>query len=198
MKITQPQKCRPDHKFEPQRHRWPSVTQVLSVFADFSKIRPEILQGAAARGTAVHQICAGIAQGLHIPEIPPQVEGYIASFRQWFNNVEAVLLVEKRLEDPIFIFHGQPDLVVRLKGDKAPRLVDLKTPYSKGKLWAAQIAAYSRLFYVHTGQECRHSGTLRLRRDGTAPIFDECRHGASDLNAFLCALGAYRHFLQED
>jgi hypothetical protein len=198
MKITQPQKCRTDHRFEPQRHRWPSVTQVLSVFSDFSSIDPRVLQAAAERGTEVHKICSAIATGLHVPAIPEDLQGYVASFRQWFNNVEEVLLVETRLEDQVFMFHGTSDLVVRLRGDSAPRLIDLKTPASLGKLWAAQIAAYSRLFYVHTGQECQHSGTLRLRRDGTAPIFDECRHGASDLQAFLCALGAYRHFFQED
>jgi hypothetical protein len=178
--------------------KWPSVTQVLSLFMDFSRIHPDILAAAASRGTEVHRICSAIATGLHVPAIPEGLEGYIASFRQWFDRVDEVLLVEERLRDHIFQYHGQPDLVVRLRGDQAPRLIDLKTPYSKGKLWAAQIAAYERLFYVHTGQECQHSGTLRLRRDGTAPIFDECRHGASDLQAFLCALGAYRHFFQED
>jgi hypothetical protein len=177
---------------------WPSVTTVLSVFSDFSKIRPDILERAAARGTAVHRICAAIATGLHVPAISEEIEGFIASFRQWFNNVEAVLLVEQRLQDPVFMYHGTPDLVVRLQGDLAPRLIDLKTPASLGKLWAAQIAAYCRLFYVHTGQECQHSGTLRLRRDGRPPIFDECRHTAHDLQAFLAALTAYRNFKMED
>jgi hypothetical protein len=178
--------------------KWPSVTTVLSVFSDFSRIDPRVLQAAAERGTEVHKICSAIATGLHVPAIPEDLQGYVASFRQWFRNVETVELVEQRLEDPTFMYHGQPDLVVRLRGDSAPRLIDLKTPASLGKLWAAQIAAYNRLFYVHTGQKCHHSGTLRLRRDGRPPIFDECRHGESDLHAFLCALTAYRHFQQED
>jgi hypothetical protein len=178
--------------------KWPSVTTVLSIFSDFSRIDPRVLQVAAERGTRVHQACAAIAQGLFVGEIPEDLQGYVASFRRWFETVETVELVEQRLQDAVFQYHGTPDMVVRLRGDQAPRLIDLKTPYSKGKLWASQIAAYNRLFTVSTGQECEHSGTLRLRRDGRPPIFDECRHGASDLQGFLCALGAYRHFMMED
>jgi len=178
--------------------KWPSVTTVLSVYSDFSRIRSDILEAAAARGTEVHRVCAGIAQGFHVPAIPEGIRGYVQSFQSWFDRVEDVLLVEQRLRDPVFMYHGKPDLVVRLRGDQAPRLIDLKTPLSRGRLWSAQIAAYERLFTVATGQECQHSGTLRLRRDGRPPIFDECRHGASDLQAFLCALGAYRHFMMED
>lgn len=194
MKLTQPQEYRTDHRF----NHWPSVTQVLSVFSDFSGIRPDILERAAARGTEVHRICAGIAQGLHIPAIPEDLRGYVYSFCQWFTNVEEVLLVETRLEDPVFMFHGQPDLVVRLRGDQTPRLIDLKTPASLGKLWSAQVSAYARLYALHSGEECQHSGTLRLRRDGSPAIFDECRHSAHDLRAFLAALTAYRYFKQED
>jgi len=178
--------------------KWPSVTTVLSVFADFSRIHPDVLAAAAARGTRVHRVCAGIARGLFVGEIPEEIDGFIASFQTWFDRVDEVILVEERLQDPVFMYRGTPDLVVRLRGDSAPRLIDLKTPASLGKLWAAQIAAYSRLFYVHTRQNCQHSGTLRLRRDGRPPIFDECRYGASDLEAFLCALGAYRHFMTEE
>lgn len=178
--------------------KWPSVTTVLSVFSDFSKIDPRVLEAAAQRGTEVHRICSAIASGLHVPAIPEDIRGYVQSFQSWFDRVEDVLLVEQRLRDPVFMYHGKPDLVVRLRGDQAPRLIDLKTPLSRGRLWSAQIAAYERLFTVATGQECPHSGTLRLRRDGRPPIFDECRHGPSDLQAFLCALGAYRHFIMED
>jgi len=177
--------------------KWPSVTQVLSVYSDFSKIDPRTLEAAAARGTEVHKVCAAIAKGL-FPVVPEAIQGYVVSFRRWFENVEEVLLVEKRLEDLTFMYHGTPDVVLRLRGDSAPRLIDLKTPATLGKLWAAQVAAYERLFYVHTGLNSQHSGTLRLRPDGRPPIFDESRHKESDFSGFLCALGAYRHFVMED
>jgi hypothetical protein len=178
--------------------KWPSVTTVLSIFSDFSRIDPRVLQVAAERGTRVHQACAAIAQGLFVGEIPEDLQGYVASFQTWFDRVDEVILVEQRLQDPVFMYHGQPDMVVRLRGDSAPRLIDLKTPYSRGRLWDSQISAYCRLFTVATGQECQHSGTLRLRRDGRPPLFDECRHSAHDLQAFLCALSAYRNFIMED
>jgi len=173
------------------------VTQVLSVYSDFSKIDPRTLEAAAQRGTDVHKACAAIAQGL-FPVVPEDIDGYVVSFRRWFENVEVVELVEQHLEDPTFMYHGTPDLVVRLRGDSAPRLIDLKTPISKGRLWSAQIAAYERLFTVNYGEQCQHSGTLRLRRDGKPPVFDEYRHTAYDLQAFLAALTAYRNFMMED
>ncbi|MFP4087737.1 MAG: hypothetical protein ACLFUL_13190 [Desulfobacteraceae bacterium] len=178
--------------------QWPSVTQVLSVFSDFSRIPPDVLQRAAARGTEVHGLCAAIAKGLYSVKIPEGCGGYVNSFRSWFKNVQDVLLVETRLKDPVYQYHGTPDLVVRLKGDSTPRLIDLKTPAALGLLWAAQIAAYERLFTANGGMECAHSGTLRLKPDGGRALFDECRHSAQDLHAFLCALTAYRNFKQEE
>ncbi len=176
------------------KHGWPSVTQVLSVYADFSGIRPDVLERAAERGTKVHEICSSIAQGLFPGLIPVDLAGYVESFRKWFVLVQEVLLVEERLSCSVYQFTGKPDLAVKLRGDEVPRVIDLKTPLAKGKLWGAQIAGYEHLFKVKTGLDCQHSGTLRLKPDGGFPLFDEYRHSEEDLHAFLCALTAWRYF----
>ncbi|EFK09498.1 conserved hypothetical protein [delta proteobacterium NaphS2] len=180
------------------KQNWPSVTTVLSVFSDFSKIRPDVLERAAERGTRVHDICSSIALGFFPGSVSEDLAGYVVSFRKWFALVDEVLLIEERIFDPVYQFCGKPDLVVKLRGDGSPRLIDLKTPLAKGKLWSAQIAAYENLFKVKTGLECHHSGSLRLRPDGAFPLFDEYRHTEADLHAFLCALTAYRFFKEED
>jgi len=179
------------------KNKWPSVTQALGIFSDFSKIDPDVLARAAERGTRVHGICASIAQGFFPGEVPEDLAGYVASFQKWFALVDEVLLVETRLQDPVFQFTGMPDLVVKLQSDERPRLIDLKTPLAKGKLWSAQIAAYESLFRVKIGLVCKHSGSLRLKPNGAFPLFDEYRHAEADLHAFLCCLTAWKYFKEE-
>ena len=176
------------------KNKWPSVTQVLGVFSDFSMIKPDVLERACQRGTEVHGVCASIAMGFFPGSVSYDLAGYVESFKKWFSLVDEVLLVETRIQDPIYQFTGMSDLVVRLQGDELPRLIDLKTPLAKGPLWSAQIAAYEHLFKIKTGLECRHSGSLRLRPDGGFPLFDEYRHAEEDLHAFLCCLTAYKYF----
>lgn len=176
--------------------RLPTVTQVLSPFADFSGIRPEVLAHAAERGTRVHQACAAIARGLWT--VPPDDEcrGYVQSFRGWFEQaVDEVVLVEAELVDEALGFKGHPDLICRIRGDERPSLIDLKTPATKNRLWRAQLAAYRHLARIH-GYDVDRTASLRLKKDGGHPIFDEYdpRESSQDFAAFLSALNAYRCF----
>ena len=175
---------------------YPSVTQVLAPFTDFSMIPPDVLQAAADRGSKVHAICAGIALGEWVPKPPPELSGYISSFRQWFKYVDKVWLVEEELVDRAYGFKGHPDLAVSLIGDEDfIRVLDLKTPATKTPTWAAQIAAYNHLVGgAFPGKEIRRSGTLRLRKDGRPPVLDEYQDSARDFQAFVSALTAWKYF----
>ena len=170
------------------------VTEILGQYTDFSRIPGPVLEHASARGTEVHAICSAIATGMWVPSISEECHGYVDSFRRWFELVDEVLLVEERLYDRTFYYTGQVDLIVRLRGDKSPRVVDLKTPITKGRTWAAQIAAYNRLAEFDRGILCRNSGTLRLSPHGRTAKFDPCNPPAEALAAFLSALTAYRYF----
>jgi len=76
-----------------------SVTQVLQPFADFSGIRPEVLEAAADRGTRVHSACLAKAAGAWSKPLPESEVGYYESFCAWMNNVESVSIVH-----PVFVF----------------------------------------------------------------------------------------------
>ncbi len=172
----------------------PSVTAVISPWADFSGIAPEVLENAARRGTDVHRICGCIAQGVWFPEIPQDCAGFIESFRGWFPVVEEVVLSEGELSDAALGYCGHPDLICRIRGDRALTLIDFKTPATKSPLWRAQLAAYKHLAVVN-GYEVERVGSLRLKRDGKAPIFDEYTGGsAMDLAGFVAALNCHRYF----
>ncbi len=172
----------------------PSVTEVLGVFADFSQVPEDVLAHAAARGTRVHAACAAILEGLWAPPPEPEWAGYVESFRAWLPVVAEVVLVEAELVDEAIGYCGHPDLICRLRGDRGLTVVDLKTPAVKSKLWAAQLAAYKRLAEANGHAPIDRVGTLRLKANGSPPIFDEFQHSERDFAAFLSALNAYRWF----
>jgi hypothetical protein len=171
----------------------PTVTRILALWADFSGVAPDVLENAARRGTAVHRVCGCLAQGLWFPEPQEDCAGYVESFLTWFPVVESVILSEGELVDKALGYRGHPDLICRIRGDKALALVDFKTPATKSPLWRAQLAAYKRLAEIG-GYPVKRVGTLRLKKDGSRPIFDEYTDSATDLAGFVAALNAHRYF----
>jgi hypothetical protein len=173
----------------------PSVTQVLSPWSDFSKIPEDVLEYAAWRGTEVHRLCSIYARGLPIiGEIRPSCAGFFLSFQQWVDTcVEKVHLVEAELAHPAYGYIGHPDLIVTIKGDPGPTLVDLKTPVIESPTWKGQLSAYDELAQVN-GHEIYRVGVLMLKRDGGTAKFKEYKRDGRDLAAFLSALTAYRFF----
>lgn len=175
---------------------YPSVTQVLGVYADFTGVKPEVLAHAAARGTAVHAACHAHITGLWVPPLDDEVQPYFDSFRRWADAmVTAVHAAERRMVDDVNGYTGQPDLSCTLRGDSISEItvVDYKTPSTKSRLWAAQLAAYGNLCAVTIG-EPKRLASLRLKRDGGRAIFDEYTRSHQDLAAFLAALTAYKWF----
>lgn len=175
----------------------PSVTRIIGPWADFSGIRPEVLAHASARGTAVHAACGALALGLWVPPVDEEVAPFVWSFQKWFPVVVEVVAVEVELIDLALGYCGHPDIICRIRGDKALALIDLKTPASKSPLWKAQLAAYKHLAR-RAGYDVQRVGSLRLKRDGGMPIFDEYMDSATDLAGFLAALSAHRYFNQNN
>ena len=171
----------------------PSVTSIIGPWADFSGIKPEVLAHASERGTKVHGACAALAMGLWVPPVDEELAPFIWSFQKWFPVVEQVVAVELELVDEALGFCGHPDIICRIRGDKGLALIDFKTPASKSPLWRAQLAAYKHLARK-AGHDVQRVGSLRLKRDGSMPIFDEYRDSATDLAGFIAALNAHRYF----
>ena len=168
-----------------------SVTQVLSPFSDFSRIRDDVLQAACDRGTAVHRFCQAYALGAWAIE-PEGLEGYCESFRRWYDlAVDEVVSVEQEYKDEQFGFMGHPDLVAVLKGTGAKAglaVIDYKTPVGKGTTWELQLSAYRHL------TKAKNAGSLRLRSDGGVPIMDWVPDGPKLFNLFLSALNLKNYF----
>ena len=169
-----------------------SVTTVLSPFFDASKIRPEVLEYASRRGTAVHSACAAYARNLPV-FFMDGVGPYFASFREWFDKyVKRVLFVEAEFSDPnTYGIIGHVDLVAELTDGRIV-VVDYKTPAVESASWKSQISAYCYLVKPVVGEV--ESMALMLSGEGRAARAIHYKQQASDFAAFLAALSAYRYF----
>jgi len=191
-----------------QRHEWRvavmteycndtgyvSVTQCMTPFMDWKKIRPEVLQSACERGSRVHAAVADEING-EFPMLPRDEMGYLDAARKFLENVDDIKLVEKRLVSDVHQFTGQVDLVCKIKGDEAETVVDWKTSISMSKSWGLQISAYGSL--VRTNAYPLPPGTrymaVQLRKNGTY-IVREYTNPAHDFAIFLNVLSAFRYF----
>jgi len=90
----------------------PRVTEILKNFTNYEHIPQQILGRAAARGTSVHALCAGIAQGAWIPDgmIDEELVGYVNSFKKWSEvQVKSFLIIEERYTNEELKYSGQVD-----------------------------------------------------------------------------------------
>jgi hypothetical protein len=182
-----------------------SVTTVVGAFADFSRVPKDVLEHAQHRGSETHRICGVLARGLpFLGRIPGDLAGRILSFQNWLETaVEQVYAVENRLHHPTMGYHGQPDLVLLVRGDKLPSVADLKTPLAASPTWNGQMAGYRELVNVNRDKlmlpgPVGRTFSVRLHPDGGPVKITEYTDDARDLQAFLCALTAYRYFRGED
>ena len=179
--------------------KYPSVTEVIGRYSDFSRVPPEVLQAAAARGTRIHQLCAAYAQGLWVPDYCDSSEaGYMLSFTLWYSlAVDKIIASEPALTCSKYHFKGHPDLICRLKGDSVLTLIDLKSPVQKQKTWRLQIASYRHLA-LEKWPTIKRVGSLRLSPEGKPARFDEYSGTLeADFNVFLSALNLY-NFLRKE
>jgi len=115
------------------------VTEVLGIYVDFSKIKPDVLDFATDRGSRVHALTAGYAQDVWIPEIPEYCKGYFDSFTGWFDkHVVRVIYVEERFYNNVYFYAGQPDFILEMRSEGIV-LIDEKTPQTHYPTWAGSL-----------------------------------------------------------
>jgi hypothetical protein len=168
-----------------------SVTTVLKPWVDFSMIDPDVLNHAAARGTAVHKACTAYAIGYYVPPLSAEIQGYYDSFREWFiKYVGRVYFVETEFINEQLRVVGHPDMGCKLM-DGRDMVVDLKTPATTSKTWAPQLAAYLKLA---KGYAWDGAMVLQLKANGRAARGIVYQYTDEDYAAFISALNCYRYF----
>lgn len=180
------------------RFKYPSVTEVLEPYVDFSMVKPADLEAAKVRGTIVHGVCAGFTRFGVVVNLPVKYQGYLESFKKFYiNEIAGVKMVEQRIYNDAVRLCGQPDLVVIRIGEGVKRVLDLKTPTRVYSTWKGQIAAYKWLYDQFTGTATDMPGHVRLKENGGYPDIyimrpDEYK---TELEMFFKILTAYHHYV---
>lgn len=174
---------------------YPRVTEILNPFTSYDKVPPNILERAAARGTTVHALCAGLAKDEWIPDgmIGEEYLGYVKSFKQWAKHqVKKFVIIEKRYHDDFRGYSGQLDFVVQ-GNDGELYLVDLKTSAAPQKTYPIQMAAYDNLLRQHQ-VKVKGAMLVYLDKDGEFPEIDYIEDFNEQWSVFCSALHCWNYF----
>lgn len=166
------------------------VTSILSPFSGLEYIPKEILENAGRRGTKVHEICTAIMEGMGLPSLEPEIEGYINSFNQW-NDDKTFIEKPPRLFCDAHMITGEVDGIYKdSNGDLI--LIDFKTPLKESKSWSYQASAYSYLCKLN-GYPINRIEFVQLFKDGkVAKVYQY----EEDFDSFLCCLNMYKTFFK--
>lgn len=171
----------------------PSVSDILSPYIDKRYFTEE----CKVRGTAIHACCASYLQGLYVPKLIPEYQGYVESAKTWINeNVEDVILVEKRLVDKELGYCGQLDAVLKLRDHKNLCVVDWKSGKALQKSWILSIAAYAALEANRqdlsiNAYDCI---SVRLKAEGTGCLAVQYSDNQENFDVFKGMLKSYQFF----
>lgn len=173
----------------------PRVTEILNYYTHYDKVPRDILKNAAARGTIVHGICAGIAKGEWIPDslIDAEYLSYVNSFRQWSEaQVDKYVIIEKRFADEKLNYTGQLDFVVKAN-DGELYLVDLKTSATHQKTYPIQMGAYNNLLEINN-IKVKGAMIVYLKKNGDFPDIEYLDDMIEEFHVFLSALDCWKYF----
>ena len=171
----------------------PAVSTVMKPLSQalYKDVDEEVLNRAAARGTAVHNAIENyVLYGIR--DIAEQYQGYFRAFREWWDKEKPeALATECRVYHRILRYAGTADMPVILNGKKI--LVDFKTSASINKmLTGVQLEAYSRAYESH-GYEFDGKAILHLQSNGEYQWMYYDRNDSESWEVFGALLTVYNH-----
>ena len=169
------------------------VSEVVGMFKSYVGIDPAVLANAADRGQRVHSYCEAYALNEFVGEYDEDCQGYMKSFIPWFDeNVESVLMSEKRFNCPFLLLSGKLDMIVKLKGCHQSALIDFKTPVKECATWDLQLAAYYDL--AKSSMHIERRQVIQLSKSGKPAKIIEYKNHENSVALFLSALELYKFF----
>jgi PD-(D/E)XK nuclease superfamily protein len=173
----------------------PRVTEILRAYTSYDQVPKDILEKAAARGTTVHALCAGLAKGNWIPDgmIGEEHIGYVNSFKKWSEaQVKKFMIIEKRYTDDDLSYSGQLDFVI-VGSDDQLYLVDLKTSSRPQKTYPVQMAAYNSLL-KNNQVNVKGAMLVYLDKNGEFPEIHYMEDMSEEFRVFISALQCWHYF----
>ncbi|MDA8121389.1 MAG: hypothetical protein M0Z38_02335 [Deltaproteobacteria bacterium] len=181
-----------DHSYWLDDRRLETVTEILerSGIADYRFSNED----AMLRGTYVHRATEMIDRGtLDWAALDPVLVPYCEAYQRFVEDKRPVILMsEKPMYHPQYLFAGTPDRVMEMDGDII--LPDLKSG-APNRATVIQTSTYRELVEVSEGIKCRKCFSLHLKDTGkyqlSAPVslMDAKRY----FNIFLAALTVERY-----
>lgn len=162
------------------------VTEVLSMYSDFSMVSPEVLQIAKERGTEVHAECDNVMLE-YSWNMGSTYRGYIKSFEAWAKG-RKFLPKPDRFYDPEMMVTGEVDGLYETPDGIV--LIDIKTSARESKTWRLQTSAYSYMA-KKKGYDIQRIEVIKLDKEGKPPkvyLYEE------NIDLFKKALDLYRYF----
>ena len=147
----------------------PRVTEILNAVGlgpDLSGVRPDILDAALARGTAVHALVEAMHYGyLDEVDITPELAPYTTAFLKFLEESKyESIACEIEVTDARWGYRGHPDLIGWLLRQRI--VIDVKTGDATGG--AYQVAAYAGAWSAeHPSEPAKAGAILHLRANGT-------------------------------
>lgn len=175
-----------------EREDYMRVTTVLYPFSGLQNIDAGVLAHAAERGTKVHKICEGIAEGLGELGVEEETLGYVESFKKWWEQGIQVVAIEQRFWDDELHLTGQVDFIINTQDGLA--IVDLKTSSKPSKTWQAQGSAYGMLA-KKAGFDIKKILFIHLSKHGKEPKIYEY---PVDDSFFLAVFRVFKHFFYKE
>lgn len=152
----------PSHTYQVNGKHVPSVTQVLSVLSDFSKVPWQVMERARERGQLVHE--AGellIRDELDWSSIDSEIQAYLVGLRKFLKDTAITILsTEQVVCDPSMGYAGTLDAIGYWRRGRA--LFDWKTSLALPSTVGPQLSAYAHALKVSTGEDIRRRYCVRL------------------------------------
>ena len=150
------------HSYYIAGEKVPSVTEVLSIFNDYSKIPYHVLEAARERGTLVHKAGELLIQNrLEWSSIDGEIQSYMLGLQRFLKESRAVVTAaEMQVYHPRLKYGGTLDALLHWREGYC--LGDWKTSLVLPKSVELQLCAYAEAYKAFTGRRIRRHYAIQL------------------------------------
>lgn len=186
--------------FEPLQHQYrlngravPSVTELLSIYVDFSMVDPEILEAARQFGQHVHEACHLFdTVELDWQSLDPELVPYVRAWELFLKESDALVIAsEQPLVHIKLGYAGTPDRV--LSWNNRTVIPDIKATSVVPKTVGVQTAGYAAAYQdMHGAARSPERACIHLHPEKRHPYSIHRRRDPKDWSYFLSALNVWR------
>lgn len=167
----------------------PNTTTIISDLTCYDFVKPEQLEIARQRGTAVHRMIELISKKEEF-DLPAWM---LPVQEKWMNFVGQtgleVVCSERRCFHKTYTYATTLDLCVKMRDREGLGILEIKRSFCAGKAIGLQTAAQAAAYESETGQRIQWRAALKIN-ENTAVRFED-QNDRQDWSKFLACLLHY-------